>query len=136
MDTATIVNRVIEVGRRVANRKTQRFLEAANIGDAARQGDVFIALIDKVPTKAKKIPVPTQLAPGTQGSRHTLDSIEGVTAYQLAEPTEFDGPVLDLAEEREVCHPEHGHIVFPPGVYQVTYQRTQDALDRARRVQD
>ena len=138
MATATqIVSDVIETGRTVAKRQTQRFSEAASTGDGVRQGDVYITLLAGVPKGAKKIMTPTQLAPGnTPGSRHCLDSIDGVTAHELKNATEFDGPVLNLDCERTITHPEHGDWILPPGVYAIGYQRTQDGLDRARRVQD
>ena len=136
--TEQIVSEVVETGKRVAKRETLAFPESAIAGEAVRQGDVYLMLLDRVPDGAKKLnQVPRQLAPGvTQGSRHTLDSVDGVTAYELADATEFDGPILKLAEERTVCHPEHGNWTLPPGVFAVGYQRTQDALDRARRVED
>jgi hypothetical protein len=138
MKTQEIVTGLIEGAKKIAKRETQCFSEAASIGDRVRQGDVFLTLLDRVPVGSKKMKsFPSQLAPGTtQGSRHTLDSTDGVTAYLRDGATEFDGPVLKLAEERTVCHPEHGDWVLPPGVYAVGYQRTQDAMDRARRVAD
>lgn len=137
MDATKIVNEVIETGRKVAKRDTQRFPEAASIGDFCRQGDVLIVLIGWLPDGAREIPCPSQLAPGdTPGSRHILDSTRGITAYSRPNPTEFDGPILRVTEEREVQHPEHGWWVLPAGLYSVRYQRTQDALDQARRVQD
>ena len=132
-----IVKAVIETGRRIAKRSTQRFSEAAPVGSAVRQGDVYICLLARVPVGAKKIETPMQLAPGTtQGSRHTLDSGIGVKAYSLKDASEFDGPILEISEDRTVCHPENGDWVLPPGTYGISYQRTQDSLDRARRVQD
>lgn len=137
METAKIVSDVIETGRKVAKRETQAFPEAASVGEGVRQGDCYFMLLDAVPKGAKKIPTPTQLAPGTtQGSRHTFDSVDGVTAYSLKDATEFDGPILCLACEREILHPEHGHWVLPAGIYSISYQRTEDAMAHARRVQD
>ena len=137
-ETKQIVSEVIETGKRVAKREKQWFPEAASDGDSIRQGDCYFMLLDCVPKGAKKLKqVPRQLAPGTtQGSRHTLDSVDGVTAYEISGSTEFDGPILRLACERTIEHPEHGNWVLPAGVYAVGYQRTQDALDRARRVED
>lgn len=139
MQTQELVNEVIETGRRIAKRETQRFSEAASVGDAYRQGDIYLMLLDKVPVGAiRRKEVSLQLAPGnTQGSRHILDSGEGVTAYTLPDATEFDGPIIKLDCERELTHPEHGHVILPAGIYAVGYQRTQDALNEAaRRVRD
>jgi len=115
----------------------QRFPEAASPGDGVRQGDVYVELLAKRPTGCKKIPFRAQVAEGTtQGSRHCLDSAEGVTMYALKEPGPLDGPVLVLKRERTLTHPEHGDWVLPPGTYQISFQRDLDAEDRERRVMD
>ena len=136
--TQELVNEVIETGKRIAKRETQRFPEAASFGDSVRQGDVYITLIESVPKKSvRQKKWDLQLAPGnTQGSRHILDSEDGVECYVLAEVSEFDGPILLLQKQREVTHPEHGNWILPPGTYAISYQRTQDALNRQRRVRD
>ena len=119
---------------KIRNDQTQRFSEAASISDVWRQGDVYIELLAGVPHGAVHENKPNlQLAPGTtQGSRHILDSLAGVTMYRLATPTVLDGPILDVATERTITHPEHGNIILPPGVYGITYQRAfGDDLRRA-----
>lgn len=73
---------------KIKNDDPQNFPEAASIGDAVRQGDVYIQLIDDVtsaPFLFKKATpsYPMQLAPGnTKGSRHCLEHGRGVTAYE------------------------------------------------------
>lgn len=73
---------------KIKNDDPQNFPEAASIGDAVRQGDVYIQLIDDVtsaPFLFKKTApsFPMQLAPGnTKGSRHCLEHGRGVTAYE------------------------------------------------------
>ena len=73
---------------KIKNDGPQNFPEAASIGDAVRQGDVYIQLIDDVteaPFLFKKAApeYPMQLAPGnTKGSRHCLEHGRGVTAYE------------------------------------------------------
>lgn len=133
-----VVKEVETLARKVAKRETQRFPEAASVGDCVRQGDVYITLLGGLPAGCElQTKWSRQLAPGTShGSRHVLDSRKGVECYHLPRASEFDGPVLLLAEEREVTHPEHGHWILPPGCYGITYQRTQDALDEQRRVLD
>lgn len=136
-DTATAVRDLAEHAEKIKNDGPQRFPEAATPGDFVRQGDLYINLLPKMPADTEKVAVRLQLAEGeTQGSRHCLDSDVGVTMYRLKEPTTYDGPILDLAEERTVTHPEHGDWVLPPGLYGITYQRTQDRDERERRVQD
>lgn len=118
--------------------EAQRFPEAASPGDAWRQGDVYIEFLDRVPDGAVKLNKKQhgcQLAPGaTQGSRHVLDSLVGVTMYRLPESTVLDGPVLVTSRERTVTHPEHGDVVLPPGTYGITYQR--EYAEELRRVAD
>ena len=138
MESNTFVHEIETTARKVAKRETQRFPEAASTGDAVRQGDLYITLLASVPTGYKRqATFNLQLASGeTQGSRHILDSADGVTCYVDPDATEFDGPVLVLEKERELTHPEHGNWILPPATYGVSYQRTQDDLDRQRRVAD
>lgn len=118
--------------------QTQRFPEAASPGDTWRQGDVYIELLERVPAGAMAMKAKgrsAQLAPGTtQGSRHILDSLVGVTMYRLPEATVLDGPVIVTDRERTIEHPEHGNVVLPPGVYGITYQR--EFAEELRRVAD
>lgn len=90
----------------------------------AQQGDLYFARLDSVPRDVVPWPFDHgQLAPGsTQGSRHTVDT-QRVRLWLLAHPTPLDGPIIEAPKGVEVCHPEHGHHVYPPGVYKVTYQR-------------
>jgi hypothetical protein len=120
----------------IRNDQPQNFPAAASPGDTWRQGDLYIELLAEVPAGAVPIAKPSkQLAPGeTQGSRHILDSLAGVTMYRLAEPTVLDGPIVVLEKTRTLTHPEHGDVVLPPGTYGVTYQR--EYAEELRRVAD
>jgi hypothetical protein len=76
-----------------------------------------------------------QLAPGTsQGSRHCLESLEGITVFRLADQTPLDGPILEAPSGLRVNHPEHGDVTLRPGVYAVVYQRA--FAEELRRVED
>lgn len=131
------IHEVRNVAESVKNDETQRFPEAASPGDGVRQGDVLLVLLDRVPKGAEPMKVESQLAPGTtQGSRHCLASLSGVRMFRLKDAGTLDGPVIELADENTVTHPEHGDWVLPPGVYAVRYQRDLDELERERRVQD
>ncbi len=114
----------------------QRFPEAASAEDTWRQGDVYITLLNAIPDDCSKVDKPQkQVAPGnTQGSRHILDSLRGVKIFQRPNATPLQGPIMRFAEERTLTHPEHGDVVCPPGVYEITYQRA--FADELRRVQD
>lgn len=83
-----MVRKVSESVEKIRNDATQEFPVAANVGDAVRQGDIYIQLIDpidRVPVFYKKVLTPTfpyQLAPGnTKGSRHCLERSEGIEIY-------------------------------------------------------
>ena len=126
---------VRHVADSVRDHRQWRFSEAASPGDYWRQGDVFITLLDGVPKNAKPGNIVTQLAEGnTQGSRHCLDDILGVSFFALERPTALDGPVLQLTEERTITHPEHGAVCLPPGTYGITYER--EMAEELRRVAD
>jgi hypothetical protein len=103
--------------------------------DYVRQGDVYIWAKSKVPKNAKQIKSNSQLAPGTtKGSRHCLDSLDGVTMYAIEDANELQGPIIERACERLVTHPEHGDWRLGAGVYEITYQRA--FAEELRRVRD
>lgn len=116
--------------------ETQRFPEAASNGDCFRQGDVYIEFCDSLPSGLKKMKqVQLQLAPGTtKGSRHCLDSADGVKMFTVNNGSELQGPVIKTKKERTVTHPEHGNVILPPGIYNITYQRAY--AEELKRVAD
>lgn len=135
------IKRVQEQAEKIRNDAGHRFTAAASPGDAFRQGDIYITLLERLPADAKPMPTPhLQLVPGaTQGSRHCLDSLEGVSMFALAAPGPYDGPVLVITgTERTIAHPEHGDVALPGDgrCYGITYQRDLDEEDRERRVVD
>lgn len=84
----TALQAVNEAVERIKNDETQYFPEAASVGDAVRQGDIYIQKIDdftEVPAFYHLAPVPNpQLAPGeSKGSRHILSSLDGVEIFEL-----------------------------------------------------
>lgn len=107
-----------------------------SVGDAFAQGDISLVLLEKVPEGCTLVESPMlQLAPGTtQGSRHCLESLEGISIYQLPKPNELEGPVIDAQKGCRVNHPEHGDVTFRMGIYGVVYQRQY--AEEIRRVQD
>ena len=104
---SSIVDKVQEQARKIAKRETQRFPHAASPGDAVRQGDVYITLLERVPTGyARQRKWDRQLAPGaTQGSRHVIDPRwrRPLCASGRYEPTV--GPPFKRGTE--ITHPEH-----------------------------
>lgn len=137
MTAEKAIGEIQESAEKIKSDAPQRFSEAASVGDTHRQGDIYITMLEGVPKGAKSIPNRRQLAEGsTQGSRHCIDSFDGVTMFEKKDKTQFDGPILMLEQERTIEHPEHGNVTLPPGCYGVTYQRDLDAEERERRVAD
>lgn len=122
MSTATIARSAVRqtlddisaAVERIKNDQPQNFPEAASIGDAVRQGDLYIQLINeadladlsdlyaRVPDD--QLANNLQLAPGnTKGSRHVLASTEGLTMWQPIK--------TDEAAMRHVCR--HKGIKLP-----------------------
>ena len=121
------------------------FSEACQPGDGCWQGDLVLEIVACVPQGYVKVSKPTKadakLVPGeTQGSRHCLDSLAGVTLYR---PEEWDaeslqGPCFVLAKRRKVIHPTHGAVTIPAGFTVLCrYQREwEKELQRERRARD
>lgn len=107
-----------------------------SVFDTWGQGDLGIVRLEKVPNGCTVIKNPSsQLATGnTQGSRHCLESLDGLTLYQLPKAGPLDGPIVDAPNGMRVNHPEHGDVTFRPGVYGVVYQRQY--AEELRRVRD
>lgn len=101
----------------------------------AQQGDLYFYRLQTLPQGARQdTHAGGQLAPGsTQGARHCVDPTR-VRLYRLPHPSALDGPLIEAPEGITVTHPEHGHIVLPPGLYGVTFQRS--FADELRRVAD
>ena len=123
--TATIAyDNILSHAESIKNDEPQR-VETWSRGDAWPQGDVLFVCLDRLPGGAVKIENPqVQLAPGTtQGSRHCLDSLDGITQYRLPSGTPLDGPILQAERQFTVTHPEHGDVSLPAGYVGVVYQR-------------
>lgn len=106
------------------------------VRDVWAQGDIGIVRLESVPPTAIAIKKPsTQLAPGdTQGSRHCLESLDGLQLFTCSDAGPLDGPVIDAPNGMRVNHPEHGDVTFRPGVYGIIYQRQH--AEELRRVAD
>lgn len=100
----------------------------------AQQGDLYFYKCGTLPPGLRQERQTGQLAPGiTHGSRHCVD-LRHVRLYHLPQPTAVEGPIIDAPDGVVITHPEHGSLVFPPGIYGVTYQRQY--ADELRRVTD
>lgn len=114
------------------------FTGANSPGDRAWQGDLCVTLVSHaVKTSGKPVKCGPALVPdnGTQGSRHVLDSLDGVTFTRGLPTTEdsLDGPIFTATSPRTITHPVHGHIHLCPGTYEIGYQRELDRDLRAER---
>ncbi len=124
-DTLAAIHTAVEA---IKNDGLQHFPEAASIGDAVRQGDVYIQLIDDADVADDKLKhlfvqmstPELQLAPGnTKGSRHCLASADGVEMWV---PARTDLAVLQYAMMR------HGRAVpkqFVNGSGEYAAERTE-----------
>lgn len=117
------------------SRPELRQIEKIKVGEAIRQGDVYLIRIQRKPEGFTAKTNNRQLAPGTtQGSRHVLAA--GPTIY--AKPKDADvlvGPVIVSKERFLLEHPEHAHFSLPAGTYQCRYQQEWSEVER-RAVRD
>ena len=159
MATLTAIEKITRKVSRIKNGNDKiepgqpvRISEAAAHLDAVRQGDLYLIVVeggvsdaaaaidfhgiyDQIDTRN----IDRQLVPGnTQGAKHCLDSLDGVTMYRPrgwnAEWEELAGPFLIVSKERTVEHPTHGSVTIPAGMSVVCfYQREWDAEQRRER---
>jgi hypothetical protein len=149
MATLTPIEKLQRHAKRIANGNHERvkpgmpfrITEAASVGDGVWQGDLGLEIVADVPAEYTLIEKPKdidrQLVPGnTQGAKHCMDSLDGVTLYR---PHNWNaesmvGPCLVLSQERTVLHPTHGPVTIPAGfTVQCRYQREFDAEQRRER---
>lgn len=108
-----------------------KFTTACQPGDIIWQGDLGLEIVEHVPKTHKKANQQSvKLVPGdTQGARHCLDSLNGVTIYVTDEQDDDSlvGPCFVLTDERTVLHPTHGPVTIPAGFTILChYQREWD----------
>lgn len=117
------------------------FTNACTNEDCIRQGDLYLIVVDSVPSEYIQVKKLTeqdkQLVPGnTQGSKHCLDSLDGVKLYRPKEWNEESllGPCFISTEDRTVLHPVHGDCFVPAGLMiQCGYQKEWDKAQKAER---
>jgi hypothetical protein len=112
-----------------------RFVESMEIGDFARQGDIYLVRVKSAPTTA--VTTNRQLAIGnTQGSRHMAAG--EVDVHQPASSAiqtnnlgrYYLGPTVVARDYWTVEHPEHAHISLPAGIYEVRHQLDAASMNR------
>ena len=147
----TVIEKIERRAKRIASRKDSRVMpgqpvrisEAAAVRDCARQGDLYLTVLESIPGGYTKVSRPKlidrQLVPGnTEGAKHCLDSLSGVKLYHPAGwgPTydQLAGPCFVLTKERTVKHPTHGDVTIPAGfVTGCWFQREFDAEQQRER---
>ena len=130
--------------------RPESFTRACVANDAIRQGDLYLVIADTVPAHfIRATDDLCQLVPGnTEGARHCLDSLEGVTKWYPPNWSiklldnwsgeSLEGPVLVLAATRVARHPTHGPVkILAETIVACHYQREFDAIEmRERRALD
>jgi len=137
MKTAVEVhNNLLKVAGEVNHQET-RVIDTIKIGQAIRQGDVYLVRIKQKPPESELIPtLDPQIAKGdTKASKHILVQTPTLRIYKLKNAGPLDGPVIESSEQINLTHPEHAHFKLPSGCYSTHYQ--QDfAQEEIRAVRD
>jgi hypothetical protein len=129
--------------------RPERLNEAARAGDAIAQGDLLLMVVDlesvqdtsAIPADQVR-PSMVQLVPGnSEGARHCLDSLEGVTFYQTRPGRWFmdvNDPlaIFHCSQERTVLHPVHGPVIIAAGHTIAAYQQRELVNGREQRMVD
>jgi hypothetical protein len=104
INVLTAVTAVESAVEKVINDADQNFPEAANIGDAVRQGDLYIQMIEPLTspppfyTKLTNPVFPIQLAPGnTKGSRHLLEESADIEIW-ICDASRLSDPEFENTE--------------------------------------
>lgn len=102
-----------------------RIFEQMGDYTAHTQGDVEVIKLPEsaIPKDLKPIDnFNGVLAEGLANSgHHVLKSLDGVKAFFHPNPTEYDGPILQVSRSWTLTHPNHKWATFPAGCYQVKF---------------
>jgi hypothetical protein len=113
-----------------------RIVRHIQVGQAIRQGDLYVTRISDTPETFTQETQDTQLAPGTsKGSRHMVTETPSLKIFKDPNSDALTGPVIESDEDVTITHPEHADFVLPCGTYQVAYQRDY-AYEELRAVRD
>jgi len=139
MDTLQTFQKIETAAK--ANTAKLRVIETMAVGEAIRQGDLYIERVAKLPPMKTLIKAKThQLAIGTtQGSRHIVDANSQVEIFNLVKnENPLAGPLVSAKESWLLTHPQHGHFRIPAGFYRTAYQRdyARERAEEIRRVND
>jgi len=104
-------------------------IEVMYPGDAFRQGDIFIVMLESLPEAATKMDAPEgrQVAPGnTRGSRHCVEATDDVTFYRVFDGDDLSDTIVDASSAGfTLRHPEHADVTVPCGTYRIVHQQNE-----------
>ena len=108
----------------VKNHSDIRVIAKMEIGQAIRQGDVYVTKIKEIPPEFSMPTMKAQVVDGTtKGSRHELEMTPSLRIMKNPNATALQGPCFSSSETVNLLHPEHAHFQLPAGCYSITYQQ-------------
>jgi hypothetical protein len=147
--TTNVIDRVLDHAKKIGNGEHDtikpgqpfRIPDSWMAGECGAQGDLIVVVLDEIPAGYTQVKKPTkadrQLVPGnTEGAKHCLDSLKGVTLYRKDGwgPESLDGPAFTCKEDRVIEHPKHGPWTIPAGrTIGIEYARERDAEQQRER---
>ena len=106
------------------NHDTARHITNMEIGQAIRQGDVYVKKVEEIPSEYNIPTMEMQIAKGdTKGSRHILEDTKSLRVMKKSSPSPLDGPAIVSDDEIHLTHPEHPNFILPAGKYLSFYQQ-------------
>jgi hypothetical protein len=88
----------------------------------ARQGDILIESVERIPAKLRRIEGRMILAEG-EVTGHVHELVGEAELFRAEDIRELEESFVRVEREAEVQHAEHGAITLPPGDYRVSRQR-------------
>jgi len=133
MQTATEVYKKVKETAETHKNDSVQDCTKMKVNQIARQGDLYIQKTGNVTGLKEKTVTTNQLVPGqTMGSRHCLDSLQGIKFYTSSRSSALMGDTLEATRAFQVNHPEHGDIKFSAGCYRIGYQKDHAAEEKRR----
>lgn len=118
------------------NSNALRVVTKMEVGEAIRQGDVYVWRVESIPEEYNIPTMELQIAQGeTKGSRHILEDSPTLRVFQKTTRGPLDGPAFKSDSPITLTHPEHAHFQLPAGCYISEYQQDY-AAEEIRAVRD
>lgn len=137
MQSVLEVHQSIETEASQKSDQEVRVITEMKIGQAIRQGDVYLTKIKSVPETHTMETLNMQIAEGdTKGSRHILTDTPTMKVFKNPNAGPLEGPVVTCDKTFSLTHPEHADFNFVGGgTFAITYQRSY-AREEIMRVRD